>query len=315
MSIRVPVRESAQTAALSVTHAPIGKGGTNWITRSAPGNTGQLPAYIQNVRNAIMRGGVEESRAHAIAIGRVEDWAGGGGNVGPEVRAASAKAVAELRAMGAKGKLKESLTLAEEYRIRDGCVLAVALLEREIGIDGMVKLAEAPAAPAWSPTLKRVASASSEIERHEVHDGEQHVGTISKRAGFQKEPPRFAAHAVNGERLGDYSLPSQAAALDAVKRHLEEAPARVMPHRDGKYLVAKPSYSGQTSYSEFPNEPAARFGAGLPANASSPEIASKVEALGEALRLDLELLASVGTELPMLRRVKEARRRDPFRGS
>jgi hypothetical protein len=44
------IAESKQTAALSVTHAPIGKGGTNWVTRSKPGNQGQLPAYIQNIR-------------------------------------------------------------------------------------------------------------------------------------------------------------------------------------------------------------------------------------------------------------------------
>lgn len=41
------ILESAQTAVLSTVHAPIGKGGKNWVTRSAPHNTGQLPAYIQ----------------------------------------------------------------------------------------------------------------------------------------------------------------------------------------------------------------------------------------------------------------------------
>lgn len=98
--------ESAQTAALSVTHAPIGKGGTNWITKSKPGNTGQLPAYIQNVRNAIMRDGKSESEAHAIAIGRIEDWAEGKGGVSDEVKAASAKAIAELHAMGGASKAR-----------------------------------------------------------------------------------------------------------------------------------------------------------------------------------------------------------------
>lgn len=106
------VRESAQTAQLSVTHAPIGKGGTNWITKSKPGNAGQLPAYIQNVRNAIMRDGTDESRATAIAIGRVRDWAEGKGNVSPEVRAAAAKAIAEFDKMRAKSKVTESVSAA-----------------------------------------------------------------------------------------------------------------------------------------------------------------------------------------------------------
>jgi hypothetical protein len=106
--------ESAKTATLAVTHAPIGKGGKNWITASKPGNKGQLPAYIQNVRNAIMRGGTEEGRATGIAIGKVQDWAEGKGDVSPEVRAAAGKAIAEWERMKAaaeaKSKLKEGQT-------------------------------------------------------------------------------------------------------------------------------------------------------------------------------------------------------------
>jgi hypothetical protein len=96
--------ESKQTAALSVTHAPIGKGGTNWVTKSAPGNTGQLPAYIQNIRNAIMRSGKSESDATATAVAAVKRWAAGGGGVSAEVKAAAAKAVAEWEALRAKGR-------------------------------------------------------------------------------------------------------------------------------------------------------------------------------------------------------------------
>jgi hypothetical protein len=87
--------ESKQTAALSVTHAPIGKGGTNWVTKTKPGNTGQLPAYIQNIRNAMMRDGKSESEATGMAVGAVKRWASGRGGVSDEVKAAAAKAVAE----------------------------------------------------------------------------------------------------------------------------------------------------------------------------------------------------------------------------
>lgn len=42
-----------------------------------------------------MRDGHDEESAHALAIGAVERWASGGGNVTPEVRAASQRAVQE----------------------------------------------------------------------------------------------------------------------------------------------------------------------------------------------------------------------------
>lgn len=49
-----------------------------------------------------MRGGTDESKATAIAIGRAKDWASGQGGVHPEVRAAAAKAVAEWEALRGK---------------------------------------------------------------------------------------------------------------------------------------------------------------------------------------------------------------------
>lgn len=134
------IRESPQTAALSVTHAPLGKGGKNWITASKPGNTGQLPAYIQNIRNAIMRGpnGKDESSATAIAIARVKAWASGGGNVSAEVRAAAAKALAEFEKMRAGShKVKESAmskpTGALAMTISEADVGDLALLEAAVG--------------------------------------------------------------------------------------------------------------------------------------------------------------------------------------
>jgi hypothetical protein len=112
-----PIEESKQTAALSVTHAPIGKGGKNWVTKTAPGNTGQLPAYIQNIRNAIMRGGKSESEATAIAVGRVQDWASGQGGVHPEVKAAAAKAVAEWEALRGKSKAEKGAKKVSEAKV------------------------------------------------------------------------------------------------------------------------------------------------------------------------------------------------------
>lgn len=140
------VEESAETARLSVTHAPRGKGGTNWITKSKPGNTGQLPAYIQNVRNAIARGGKTLSQATAIAIGRVRAWARGGGNVGPEVKAAAAKAIAEYDRM--RGKVGRSSVPARK--------VAEAYVEDEVAkwdkLDWGAFLEHVRAAPGWRET-------------------------------------------------------------------------------------------------------------------------------------------------------------------
>lgn len=280
------LEESAKTAELSVRHAPIGKGGTNWITRSKPGNTGQLPAYIQNVRNAIMRGGTPESRATAIAIGRVRDWAEGKGNVGPEVKAAAAKAIAEFEAMRGKSKAKSKLSESERRSIvksaLDRLTVCGSLLEADVQMT-------------WSPTLKRVASGSSESTRHEVHDGGQHVGYITERPGYMRsEPKRYRAAAINGETIGDMHS-SQADALSSLRRHLEEAPSRVQKH-GSKYLVAKPdSYSGPTRYTEYPSYGAARYAAGVPEAPTVPEQNADVKPIIEALAIDAQLVRDLAT--------------------
>lgn len=114
--------ESAKTPALSVTHAPIGKGGSNWITKTKPGNRGELPAYIQNVRNGIMRHEPDESKATAIAIGRVRDWAEGKGGVKPEVKAAAAKAIAEWEALKGKNDASKAAGAVREHST-GGCTV------------------------------------------------------------------------------------------------------------------------------------------------------------------------------------------------
>ncbi len=93
--------KSAQTPELASHHAPIGHQGL-WHTPSKKvPEKQQLPAYIQNIRNALMRNGHDEQTAHAIAIGAVKRWASGRGKVHPEVRQASAAAVAEFEALRA----------------------------------------------------------------------------------------------------------------------------------------------------------------------------------------------------------------------
>lgn len=87
--------KSEKTPELSATHAPIGHEGV-WHSKHPPL---QLPAYIQNIRNALMRNGHGEQEAHALAVAAVKRWASGKGNVHPEVRAASQRAVEEWNAL------------------------------------------------------------------------------------------------------------------------------------------------------------------------------------------------------------------------
>ena len=83
--------KSAQTPELAVHHAPIGHEGI-WHSEHPPL---QYPAYLQNVRNALMRAGHSEAEAHELAIGALRRWASGEGHVHPEVRQAAQAALAE----------------------------------------------------------------------------------------------------------------------------------------------------------------------------------------------------------------------------
>ena len=72
--------------------APIGLK-PNWITK-----VGGLPLFARAVAHALIRGGHTESDAIQIAIGVIQDWAHGGGNVTAKTRAKAAATVAEWTA-------------------------------------------------------------------------------------------------------------------------------------------------------------------------------------------------------------------------
>lgn len=93
--------KSERTPALSSTHNPLGTQGL-WGTPSKKiPEKQQLPAYIQNIAHALVRGGMGESQAIATAIASVKRWASGKGNVHPEVVEASGRALAEWNALRA----------------------------------------------------------------------------------------------------------------------------------------------------------------------------------------------------------------------
>jgi hypothetical protein len=90
---------SAETPMLAATPAPLGKPGGPGLYRL---KGAKLPNYIENMRNALMRGGMSEGRATATAISRCKVLAATSKH--PEVKAAAAAAIAELKATAARAK-------------------------------------------------------------------------------------------------------------------------------------------------------------------------------------------------------------------
>jgi len=90
---------SAETPALVATPAPLGKPGGPGLYNL---KGAKLPNYIENMRNALMRGGMQEGRATATAISRCKVLALTSKH--PEVKAAAAAAIAELKATAARAK-------------------------------------------------------------------------------------------------------------------------------------------------------------------------------------------------------------------
>lgn len=89
--------KSAETPELASHHAPIGTHGI-WGSKHPKL---QYPAYLQNIRNALMRAGHSEGEAHAMAIAALRRWAKGDlkwgphRHVTPEVQEASRRALEE----------------------------------------------------------------------------------------------------------------------------------------------------------------------------------------------------------------------------
>lgn len=86
----------------------------NWVEKR-----GGLPRYIRIVRNGLMRKGMTESHATAVAIHNMEVWAAGGGNVSPKVQAAAAKALAQWEAMKVSKSLFRFDAIAESGDVLD----------------------------------------------------------------------------------------------------------------------------------------------------------------------------------------------------
>ena len=81
----------------------------NWVE-----NSGNLPPYVRKLARAIEKDGHDLSSAISIAIGRVKNWAKGGGDVDADTQAKAAKAVAQWEALKAKNAAKKVAKLSRE---------------------------------------------------------------------------------------------------------------------------------------------------------------------------------------------------------
>jgi hypothetical protein len=314
--------EAADSLVKASTPEPVGHGGHNWVTKTKPGNKGELPPYIQHVANDL-KAKHGESQAIGMAVGIVKNWKDGhdgkGNKVDATTQAAAAKAIAEwekLKATNAAGKaagkaagaLKEAVRrlptrgvdLSDRVALRTAARARLRAIEDAFGLQSMVALLEAKAAP-FAPELRRVASAQREKERLELHVDGQHVGTVMSRKAYDPaKPDQWAARSINGRTIGDGMCSSKAEAVGLVQKHLEDAPGRITPSpTEGRFLVAEPqNYGGATTYREFPSESSARFEAGLPEKKTKPEQGAEVAALGETIAFDLFTLDGLAEELP-----------------
>jgi len=311
VTVRAPVRLSeAGSLAKASTPEPFSTSKTsNWVARK-----GGLPPYVQHIAHDLVeKGGKTESEAIELAIGIVKNppaaW-------GAEAKAAAAKAAAEWEnkkgtskpgsaAKSTAKSLAESrrrapgISLADRVTLRTAAKARLRTIEEAFDIQTMMSLLTEGIGNDWTPALKRTASATSETARMEVHDGGQHVGFVMGRRGYERaNPERWRAAGVNGRTVGDM-CDTQAGAVDALKKHLEEAPARVSATSSGKHAVAEPEgYGGPTRFTEYPSEATARYAAGLPERPTKPEQTSKVAALGEMIAFDVVTLVGLEEELP-----------------
>jgi hypothetical protein len=110
----------------------------------------KLPNYIENMRNALMRGGMAEGRATATAINACKRLAATSKH--PEVKAAAAAAIAELKATAARAKamsrddvLAQPIELFNTMHVGAGSATGGQFAPKS-GSSGGASAAKAPAA-------------------------------------------------------------------------------------------------------------------------------------------------------------------------
>jgi hypothetical protein len=152
---------SAETGALATTPHPLGKPGGPGLFKD---KSLSLPPYVQNIAHSLMeKRGMDKSKAIQVALGTVKNWASGQGNVKPEVRTASAAALAAWEAAKAKAKTtpNKGVSLSQPMTLLRGV------------LDGskVVELALPPAEPAQKKVTKDKKKPAEQKGKHQLPPG------------------------------------------------------------------------------------------------------------------------------------------------
>lgn len=118
---------------------PLGAG-KNWVTK-----VGGLPLYIRAIAHALRRSGHSQSESIQLAVGTVQRWARGGGNVTGPTRARAAAALAEWERKRAEAHLSgsDAVSIDLAYQWKHGWIpltpaaLAVKLHKAHGGASGL----------------------------------------------------------------------------------------------------------------------------------------------------------------------------------
>lgn len=178
------LEEAADSVAKAMTPKPGGRSPKrNWIENTEPDGKGHLPPYVQHIYQAIEKRGVPRSKAIQIALGKVEKWSKGIGNVDAGTRAAARIAWAQWQALKAKNR-----ALAEAER-----PVALAEAEQLAAADAITELlVEAAAKRRHGGALFGMGNAVYDVAKmHELAQGKPTV---------EVDPGQFA-HAFGEVRI------------------------------------------------------------------------------------------------------------------
>lgn len=145
----------ADSVAKATTPQPTGHGGTNWVTRLKPGNTGELPPYTEHIVHALeQRRGMSPSEAYAIAVSAPKRWLHSA-HADPGTRAASTIAVGEWEKDKAQNRIGRAAARVPTTASAEMSVVSqMAICEHEDALASTI--VNGLTAPVFEAALRRV---------------------------------------------------------------------------------------------------------------------------------------------------------------
>lgn len=217
---------TADTLRASTQLAPLGKpGGPGLFHKKGQG----LPVYIENIRNALIRKGHDESSATAIAISTVKRLAVQSKD--PAVKAAAAKALAEWEKDKANAHVHASVDLSE-VNLSDPTNLSIPVLPKGathwkhgwIPLDANGKAVGPSQAPGGASGLGKKAAFGS-AEANKIGDADTHRAAASLHTAAANAAEASGDHVkATAHRKGAATHTAKAALIDEAQRRGAQKP-------------------------------------------------------------------------------------------